>query len=165
MIHIFLRIVERSVYFLLGAVAIAIVGCSSIVQFSSKTDIANSLEIYDARQSKIVDELQRLLGMPYCFGGNSECFDCSGLTQKVYASVGIKLPRTAQEQSKLGREVARSELKIGDLLFFGNGNEINHVGVYVGNGELIHSSTSRGVVRDKFNKLPLRFKFAKRLFE
>ncbi len=160
-----LQTMDRCVYFLICLLTIGVVGCSSFVQFSSKSEIGKSVKVYDNKQSKIVEELQSLLGMPYCFGGNYQCFDCSGLTQKVYASVGIKLPRTAQEQSKLGKQVAVNELKIGDLLFFGNGSEISHVGVYVGDGEVIHSSSSRGVVRDKFNNLPMRFKFARRLLE
>lgn len=158
---------NKWVFILVCIVAMGSIGCNSYVYYSSKRDnnLPKVSNLEDEIRTRIVQESYRYLGKPYCFGGNAQCFDCSGLTQKVYRAVGIKLPRTAEEQSKLGSEVALGELKIGDLLFFGNGREISHVGIYVGDGAVIHSSTSRGVVQDKINKLQLSFKFAKRLLE
>lgn len=144
--------------------------CQSIVFFSSKAkyggsegniDIANLSE----RRRMVIEEAERWIGVPYCLGGNEKCVDCSGFVQNVYARIGIVLPRTAAEQSKLGKLVDFNGVKVGDLLFFGGRNRVTHVAIYAGNGELIHSSTSRGVVRERFEHLSRNFLFAKQLIE
>lgn len=88
-------------------------------------------------------------GVRYRWGGTSRSgFDCSGFTGKAFASIGVKLPRTSIEQSKVGVKVSRSELDKGDLVFFKTGRSyrINHVGIYIGNGKFIHSSSGSGRV-------------------
>ncbi|GAA3815005.1 C40 family peptidase [Streptomyces coacervatus] len=78
------------------------------------------------------------LGSPYVWGATGpEAFDCSGLVQAAYRSAGISLPRTTYAQIDAGRRVSRSELAPGDLVFFYSG--ISHVGIYVGNGMMIHA--------------------------
>jgi cell wall-associated NlpC family hydrolase len=70
--------------------------------------------------------------------------DCSGLTTYIFSKSGIKLPRTSIEQSKIGERVQKEDLQPGDLLFFvtgRNSSRINHVGVYIGDGKFIHSSS------------------------
>lgn len=77
----------------------------------------------------------KYLGTPYVYGGTSpRGFDCSGFTQYVYRQVGVNLPRTSSSQARAGQRVSLSNLKSGDLLY-GPG----HVGIYVGNGQFIHS--------------------------
>ncbi len=92
------------------------------------------------------------VGKPYVMGAEGpNAFDCSGLTQAAYASVGISLPRTSQAQYGVGRSVSRSELQPGDLVFFYSG--ISHVGIYLGNGVMVDARNSRvGVVYTNINE-------------
>ena len=87
------------------------------------------------------------LGTSYRLGAQlpGKAFDCSGLIKYVMGMLRLELPRTANEQSKMGREVARdtSALRPGDLLTFGSAKRITHIGIYAGNGRVIHASTSR----------------------
>lgn len=85
------------------------------------------------------------LGSPYVFASSGpNGFDCSGLTSGAYASVGISLPHLASSQFNTGTPVDRADLQPGDLLFFYPG--ITHVGMYVGNGVMVHSSPNGGGV-------------------
>lgn len=90
---------------------------------------------------------EQFLGTPYEYGGESPGgFDCSGFVQYIYNSyLGIDLPRTADAQYNAGAYVERANLVAGDLVFF---NGLGHVGIYIGDGEFIHSSTpwSGGVI-------------------
>jgi len=71
------------------------------------------------------------------------CFDCSGLTYYNYGSMGIEIPRIADEQFRSGTPVSKSELQKGDLVFFGNGRRATHVGIYIGNGKFEHASSAK----------------------
>lgn len=83
------------------------------------------------------------LGKPYVYGASGpNAFDCSGFTKYVYQSLGITLPRVAASQATVGTPVSRDNLKEGDLVFFANGGYIDHVGIYVGNGKMIHAGSS-----------------------
>ena len=98
------------------------------------------------------------LGTPYRYAGaRPSGFDCSGLVDFVFETQGVGVPRTAQLQSEAGRWVALDEVHPGDLVFFGlDGEEINHVGVVVSLPgaplEMVHSATSRGVVRTRVDR-------------
>lgn len=89
-------------------------------------------------------------GVRYRWGGTSRSsgVDCSGFTSSVFASQGIKLPRTSIEQSQIGKAVSKADLKAGDLVFFRTGRSyrVNHVGIYVGEGKFIHAATGAGHV-------------------
>lgn len=81
-------------------------------------------------------------GVPYVFGGASPSgFDCSGLTYYVYGQAGIGIPRTASGQANWGNPVAKANLQPGDLVLFlgSTGNTVGHAGIYIGNGNMIHS--------------------------
>lgn len=98
----------------------------------------------------VLDQAQRYLGVRYRYGGTSRAgFDCSGFVGYVYRSVGVKLPRTSSEQSRVGTYVSKSNLSPGDLVFFktNRGTRINHVGIYIGDSKFIHASSGRGHVR------------------
>lgn len=111
-----------------------------------------------------------LVGTPYRYGGNSPegGFDCSGLVGFVYRdAAGLSLPRTSREIGAVDApRVARSALASGDLVFFGNGRGINHVGIYVGENRFVHAPNSGGTVRlDKLDGAYWKehFLFAKRV--
>ena len=91
------------------------------------------------------------LGIRYQFGGKSPDtgFDCSGLVgYSAQQSLGLKLPPRADEIAKLGNTVARSDLQVGDLVFFNTmGQRYSHVGVYIGDSKFVHSPARGGVVR------------------
>ena len=80
------------------------------------------------------------LGCPYSYGGSSPSgFDCSGFAQYIYRQFGISINRTATAQLANGYSVPYSELRPGDLVFFGYGNSAFHVGIYIGNNQFIHA--------------------------
>lgn len=88
------------------------------------------------------------LGAPYRFGGEGrDGIDCSSLVQQVFHEHRVELPRTAREQSQVGREVAEGELRKGDLVFFKTCAPYpSHVGIYLGGGKMIHASSEKGEV-------------------
>ena len=95
--------------------------------------------------TRLVEDAAQYLGTPYRYGGSSPGgFDCSGFTSYIFGRAGISLPRTAAGQYSVGTAVAQSDLQPGDLVFFaGGGSGIDHVGIYAGNGQMIHSSSPR----------------------
>ncbi len=96
----------------------------------------------------LVATAKKYLGVPYVWGGTSpRGFDCSGLMQYVCRQNGISLPRVAASQRNVGRYVSRANLQPGDLVFFGKGGRITHVGMYVGNGNMIHAPQTGDVVK------------------
>ena len=98
---------------------------------------------------KIVATANKYIGVPYVWGGSSPSgFDCSGLVQYAFKAHGINLPRTSKQQWTVGTVISKSELKPGDLVFFANTytSGISHVGIYVGDNQFIHASSSKGVM-------------------
>ncbi len=85
------------------------------------------------------------LGAPYRLGGSSvRGLDCSAFVKKIYSFFNVSLPRTAREQSRVGKRVARSDLEAGDLVFFNtHRNALGHVGIYIGNNEFVHAAAGR----------------------
>lgn len=101
-----------------------------------------------SKADKIVTTAKKYIGVPYVWGGESpKGFDCSGYVQYVFKMHGISLNRTTETQYKHGSYVSKSNLKPGDLVFFQNTYRagISHVGIYIGNGQFIHASSSKGV--------------------
>ncbi|MBP1743609.1 MAG: hypothetical protein H6Q58_587 [Firmicutes bacterium] len=95
---------------------------------------------------QIISYASNFLGVPYVWGGTSPSgFDCSGLVQYVYGHFGISLPRVAADQQDVGVYVTRDNLQPGDLVFFGD--PAHHVGIYVGNGMMLHAPHTGDVVR------------------
>ena len=100
----------------------------------------------NSRAAAAVSYAYAKLGSPYVWGATGpNAFDCSGLVQAAYRSAGLSLPRTTYAQINAGRRVSRSELQPGDLVFFYSG--ISHVGLYVGNGQMIHAPNPSAPVR------------------
>ncbi|HEX6041162.1 C40 family peptidase [Longimicrobium sp.] len=105
----------------------------------------------EARRDSVVALARQQLGRRYVFGGTSPSgFDCSGFTQYLARAFGVNLPRTAAQQARVGQEIPRdpSQLRPGDLLTFGRGNRVTHIGVYVGNGRYVHASSGRGQITE-----------------
>lgn len=112
----------------------------------------NAAAINDGNQT-VVAYSKMFLGLPYVNGGvTPNGFDCSGFVQYVYAHFGIKLPRTTSEQVKVGVKVNQSDLKPGDIVFFGTANNVYHDGIYIGGGRFIHSPKTGDVVRIEYLK-------------
>lgn len=101
--------------------------------------------------NEIINTAKSFLGTPYQWGGTSPSgFDCSGFTQYVLAQNGKSIPRTSQEQFASGQAVDKSQLQAGDLVFYdwSGGTEATHVGIYEGNGKMIHAPHSGDVVKE-----------------
>lgn len=96
-------------------------------------------------QQEIVDYACDLIGCRYVYGGTTPSggFDCSGFTMYVYGQFGYYLPHASSSQLNYGTPVARDELQMGDLILFSNGGPISHVGIYIGDGQFVHASSSR----------------------
>ena len=112
--------------------------------------------------SQIIKEGEKHLGARYKLGGKTpSAFDCQGFTRYVFNKYGIQLPAGARNQSKVGKAVSKKDLKVGDLVFFSTSltkkkydsssiNRIGHVGIYAGNGKILHTYGEGGV---KYNNL------------
>ncbi|MEW5798962.1 MAG: NlpC/P60 family protein [Bacteroidota bacterium] len=99
-------------------------------------------------RQKMMDAILAWMGTPYDYGGESKSgTDCSGFTMQIFKeSAGIDLPRTTEDQVKLGFAVAKEDLKFGDLIFFNTtGENPSHVGIYIGDDMFAHASVSFGV--------------------
>jgi cell wall-associated NlpC family hydrolase len=101
-------------------------------------------------RDSIVALARSQVGKRYVYGGESPSrgFDCSGLVQYVAAALHIRVPRTARLQARVGDAVPADTARLlpGDVLTFGNGKAISHVGIYVGDGRMVHASTAAGKV-------------------
>lgn len=94
-------------------------------------------------RQEIVRTARQYVGVPYRWGGESPQtgFDCSGLTMVVYRINGLDLPRSSEQQWKVGKSIHRRQLQIGDLVFFatGGGHRVSHVGIYAGGDSFLHA--------------------------
>ncbi|MBL0564800.1 C40 family peptidase [Aeromonas veronii] len=150
-------------------VALGMVGCASAPQ----PEVASKIEVSmvepviepEASQTPDVNEILTVYkewrGVPYRMGGSSQRgIDCSAFAREVFRNaVGIELPRDTRSQVHEGTRVSKQDLVEGDLVFFKINRRLNHVGIYVGNGEFIHASTRVGVTRSKLDSQYWRNKF------
>ena len=114
------------------------------------TGITPSEEASDDQSvtTQIIENAKKHLGTPYSYGGTKPGgFDCSGFTQYVFKQSDISLPRSAKEQYQEGTYVEKEDLQPGDLVFLANTYRkgISHVGIYIGDGNMIHASSSKGI--------------------
>ncbi|GGG26657.1 C40 family peptidase [Paenibacillus abyssi] len=138
-----------------------------------------SVEMFAATGSKIIADARKYIGVPYKFGAGpynqTKRFDCSSYTRFIYAKHGYNLPRTARAQAVKGTYVPRSKLRTGDLMYFyvpgrfKSNKKIGHVGIYMGNQKMIHSSPlpEDGVQITNINKAYWKktYLYAKRLIK
>ncbi|MFI8949285.1 NlpC/P60 family protein [Streptomyces sp. NPDC053750] len=112
----------------------------------ARKGLSASAQAPNSRAAAAVAYAYQKLGSPYVWGATGpDAFDCSGLVQAAYRAAGVSLPRTTYAQIDAGRRVTRAELAPGDLVFFYSG--ISHVGIYVGNGRMIHAPNPSAPVR------------------
>jgi len=101
------------------------------------------------------DSIRSFIGTPYLWGGATrKGTDCSGFTQSVYREQGLFIPRNSRKQQTFGVPVPQEQAAYGDLVFFTKlgGKRITHVGIYAGNGRMVHAGCSKGVTAVKLNK-------------
>jgi cell wall-associated NlpC family hydrolase len=103
-----------------------------------------------AIRDSIIAVARAQIGAKYRLGGQSpdRGFDCSGLVRYILSALSLELPRTAAQQAQIGKPVDkdRDRMRPGDLLTFGRGSRITHIAIYLGDGQYVHASTSRGKV-------------------
>jgi cell wall-associated NlpC family hydrolase len=127
------------------AVPVLLSACQSPASLS-RVDHGTVRELLSPLHQRLLSEVQRRLGIPYCYGGADDaCTDCSGFVQQVFAALGIRLPRTSAEQATVGWAVPDAP-RVGDIVVVLQGERVRHVGIYLGNGAVAHASRSRGVV-------------------
>ncbi|MTI49138.1 MAG: hypothetical protein FH761_14930 [Firmicutes bacterium] len=102
-----------------------------------------------AKVMRLKSLIPQELGKPYQWGATGpNSYDCSGLVYSLYEKLGVSLPRTSKQQSRIGIYVSKDKLIYGDLVFFAsNGKTVNHVGIYIGNGNFVHSPNTGDVVK------------------
>lgn len=96
------------------------------------------------RRQNLVNYALQFVGGPYRYGGSDPHtgVDCSGFTRYVMQhGAGVTIARSSTAQSQQGRAISAEEMRPGDLIFYGSGKSINHVGMYIGNGQIVHAST------------------------
>jgi hypothetical protein len=134
---------------------------SPVYYFSGKNEWANMANAF-RYPVEMEERIEEFLGVPYLWGGSTkEGMDCSAFVWQVYIIYGIDLPRTSVLQSKLGIEIPRSAILPGDLVFFGEGDSVTHVGIYMGENRIANATASQGV---KYSDLDELFFFSKYLF-
>jgi len=140
--------------------------CTISIEDANRTIIVNSdtnrtesviEKVELTREESIVELAKSKLGIPYRRAGSTiDGFDCSGFVYYIFKEHNISIPRTSRMQSKSGETLSRDEIKIGDILSFDTTlkGHINHSGIYIGDGEFIHSSSgkAKGVTVSKLDK-------------
>ncbi|PAB61393.1 C40 family peptidase [Anaeromicrobium sediminis] len=119
----------------------------SLIDVVSKTTTSRGAA--SSRALSVVNIAKGKMGKRYVWGATGpNSFDCSGFTYYVYKQLGIKLPRVSRSQATVGTPVSKGQLLPGDLVFFkGSAGTINHVGIYIGNGDFIHSSSGKKAMK------------------
>ena len=117
---------------------------------TSRAGTSRQLNIQESDSSeKLKSIISAQMGKPYQWGGiGPNSFDCSGLTHYIFSKLGVAIPRTSKDQITAGVYVEKKDLQYGDLVLFArDGRNINHVGIYVGNGNFVHAPQSGDVVK------------------
>ena len=101
-----------------------------------------SSDVDSATRNAVIAYAKQFLGNPYKYGGTSltNGADCSGFVMSVFSHFGISTGRSSRDQAGKGREIPVDSVQPGDLLFYASGGYINHVGIYIGGGQIIHAS-------------------------
>ncbi|MFV8188563.1 MULTISPECIES: NlpC/P60 family protein [unclassified Streptomyces] len=115
---------------------------------SNSGSSASTGSSYDAKAAKVLAFARAQVGKPYVWGATGPgSYDCSGLTQAAWKAAGVSLPRTTYDQVNAGTTVSLADARPGDLIFFYD--DISHVGIYIGNGMMIHAPKPGAYVREE----------------
>jgi hypothetical protein len=116
---------------------------------STATAVDPSESSSDSTRTSLVNYAKKFVGNPYKWGGTSltKGADCSGFTLAVYAKYGVTLPHSSSSQPSYGKKVKLSNIQPGDLIFYGSGKSINHVGIYIGGGKIVHAANARSGIK------------------
>ncbi|MDC5821743.1 NlpC/P60 family protein [Vibrio europaeus] len=143
------HIVFSASHFKTVLLCLAIAGCSSQPdpEFSAQNSAVLSAQ-EEITKDSLLGVYKTWKGAPYRLGGTTlSGVDCSAFVQTTYKdALGLQLPRTTLAQVKLGKEIDYSDAHVGDLVFFRTAPKVRHVGVYIGNKQFMHASTSKGVI-------------------
>ncbi|GGK70738.1 C40 family peptidase [Amphritea balenae] len=130
--------------------ALFIAGCGSTPTHQSQSyEYQGEISAAERnRRNALLTHYKQWQGTPYRLGGNGrDGVDCSAFTQLTFNQrFAFQLPRTTEAQALQGEQVSRTSLVVGDLLFYKTRAKVRHVGMYVGEGQFMHASTSRGVM-------------------
>lgn len=119
---------------------------------SSAADYRSDVSRESEGTNDMISYAYNFIGIPYVYGANGpNSFDCSGFTRYIYSNFLINIPRTSQSQYYSGTKVEQENIQQGDLVFFNTDTTLGHVGMYIGNGEFIHASSSKGVTVSSLN--------------
>ena len=159
-----MRIIDRNIFRLLlcSLLAIKLFGCSHSPKSypqppKERVEAPKPTSFKQPQRSRFRQDLQsfyrRWQGTPYQYGGLSEQgVDCSGFVFLAYQDVfDLSLPRMTTHQLRYGKRIERTELQVGDLVFFKTSKKVWHVGIFIGNDQFIHASTSKGVITSNLN--------------
>lgn len=127
--------------------------CSSAPSTPSHAGKTADLASAVATKTQLIQMHREWKGVPYRLGGKSKAgIDCSGFVQLTFDDrFGVQLPRTTAKQKEIGHSVSKSQLRPGDLVFFKTGWSTRHVGIYLGDSQFLHASTSQGVMISSLN--------------
>ena len=140
--------VRRAAFVLLTAAGVTLSPLPALANTGvTTTAVAAAPAAAPTRAAQIaIDTALAQRGKPYVWAAaGPSSYDCSGLTQFAYRAAGISLPHSSRMQSGIGTPVARANLRPGDLVFFYS--PVGHVGIYIGNGQMVHAPTSGDVVK------------------
>ncbi len=134
------------------ALSFAAALCAVAARVDAQTvDVKKPFAAFSASAQSLTDSIvakaRSQIGTRYKLGGlvPNRALDCSGLVKVVMSALNMVLPRTARQQATMGEEIPKdlAALKPGDLLTFGRGKKVSHIGIYVGEGRMVHASTSK----------------------
>jgi cell wall-associated NlpC family hydrolase len=128
---------------LIASIALVTAGCAT-GSVAAGRDSAPAALPQVQQGPRIASLALELVGTPYRFGGASpeQGFDCSGLVYYSHLHLGLKVPRTAQDQFKAARKISLRQAEAGDVMFFQDEAKLAHVGIYVGDGRFVHAPSS-----------------------
>ena len=139
--------------------AILLVGCGSLQERNTDFSMqepayAKAIDTFSGDiKGRLYTQYNKWRGVRYRLGGsNKRGIDCSAFVQVTFKTkLGLNLPRTTSLQSMLGKEIGKSELQAGDLVFFRTGQNSRHVGIYLEENKFLHASQSQGVTISKLD--------------
>ena len=139
----------------------AVAEADSDEEEAAEAELEAAIEVENDLRSEIVTYALQFVGNRYKYGGTNPNtgVDCSGFTSYVMRHAAeVELPHSSGGQSRMGRQVSSSEMRPGDIICYGSGKRINHVALYIGNGQIVHASTERtGIKVSRWNyRTPVR---------